>query len=149
MLYQEEVVEEITGLNVDYIRLAGNSLIIYLECQPGDLRQGFSIWLEPTWHLRDNKRVITGSRAAQTEDDEEHERICKVLGLLVNNAIRSVDIDPISNDFKIELDQNYYLITFVTDPSDEESWHIRDYRKQVRLTGNPKEIRVQNDNKHS
>lgn len=70
-----EIIQSIQDRQVRFVRLAGNSLLIYCDCEPGDLNQGFSIWLEPTWHFKNTERVITGSREAQTEDEVEHSNI--------------------------------------------------------------------------
>ncbi|TCZ79371.1 hypothetical protein E0485_05785 [Paenibacillus albiflavus] len=125
---------------VQFIRLAGNSLIIYCECEPGNKDHGYSIWLEPTWHFRNNEHVITGSREAQTEDEQEHFNISEQFKILYFKSIKRVTIEPITNDLEIEFDEGYFIRTFVSDPNDEESWHIRDYYKQIKVIGNPKSI---------
>src|SRR5262245_18894426 len=39
------------GHAVSFRRLAGDSLLLYIECEPGD-PSGITLWLEPVWHLR-------------------------------------------------------------------------------------------------
>lgn len=127
---------------VKFIRLAGNSLIIYCECEPGDKEHGYSIWLKPTWHFGNNLHVITGSREAQTEDEKEHYNISEQFKVLYLKPIKRVTIEPITNDLEIEFDDGYFMRTFVSDPNDEESWHIRDHNRHIKVIGNPKSIEI-------
>jgi len=136
----QEIINSILNQAVQFVRLAGNSLIIYCDCKPGDLKQGYSIWLEPTWHFRNSVEVITGSRAAQTEDESEHENISGYFEQLYWKPIKRITIEPITNDLQIEMDEGIIIRTFVSDPSDEESWHIRDLNKGKRVIGNPRTI---------
>ncbi|WP_188539965.1 hypothetical protein, partial [Paenibacillus segetis] len=136
----QEIIISILNRTVQFVRLAGNSLILYCDCEPGNLKQGYSIWLEPTWHIRNNVEVITGSRAAQTEDETEHINISRQLKQLYGNRIKRLTIEPITNDLQIEMDEGIIIRTFVADPSDEESWHIRDLGKSLRIIGNPRTI---------
>jgi hypothetical protein len=39
---------ELIGRSITFVRLACNSLLLYVECEPGDGR-GLTLWLEPTW----------------------------------------------------------------------------------------------------
>ncbi|MFC7680797.1 hypothetical protein [Paenibacillus sp. GCM10028914] len=130
---------------VRFVRLTGNSLIIYCDCEPGNLKKGYSIWLEPTWHYRNSIEVITGSRAAQTEDETEHEKIVGYFKQLYGKAINKLTIEPITNDLHIEMDEGIIIRTFVSDPCDEESWQIRDINKGIRIIGNPMTIQTIKD----
>lgn len=137
-----ETIQSIQDRQVRFVRLAGNSLIIYCDCEPGDLNQGFSIWLEPTWHFRNTERVITGSREAQTEDEVEHSNIIEQLKTLYFKTIKKISIEPITNDVVIEIDEGNILKTFVSDPNDEESWQIRNFNKGIKIIGNPRAIQI-------
>ncbi|MFD0618211.1 hypothetical protein ACFQZR_12125 [Paenibacillus sp. GCM10027629] len=136
----QEMINSIVNRTVQFVRLAGNSLIIYCDCEPGDLKQGYSIWLEPTWHFRCSVEVITGSRAAQTEDEKELENIIGYFKQLYSKPIKRITIEPITNDLQIEMDDGIIIRTFVSDPSDEESWHIRDLNKGIIIIGNPRTV---------
>ncbi|WP_091073089.1 hypothetical protein [Paenibacillus sp. NFR01] len=138
----QKILQSILNRPVQFVRLAGNSLILYLDCEPGDLKEGYSIWLEPTWHFRNNIEVITGSRAAQTEDEQEHFKISELFKQLFSKPIKRLTIEPITNDLQIEIDEEINIRTFVSDPSDEESWQIRDYIKGIRIIGNPRTIQT-------
>jgi hypothetical protein len=133
-------IKSLENMQVSFVRLAGNSLIIYLNCQPGEKDSGASVWLEPTWHFRNAKEVITGSRQAQTEDTMEHEAISHKLGSMTLKRIRCVTIESGSNDLTIELDDGLSIITFVSDPTDEESWYVKYHERKVKIIGNPMEI---------
>ncbi|MDQ0194612.1 hypothetical protein [Paenibacillus wynnii] len=144
----EELIETLRSIQdrkVRFIRLVGNSLIIYCDCEPGNQNQGFSIWLEPTWHFRNTERVITGSREAQTEDEIEHSNITEQFKSLYFKAIQKITIEPITNDVVIEIEEGNILKTFVSDPNDEESWQIRNFNKGIRIIGNPRDIQIIKD----
>ncbi|NHN34654.1 hypothetical protein [Paenibacillus agricola] len=141
------VINEIKRLEekqVSFVRLAGNSLIIYLECLPGETDIGASIWLEPTWHFRSLNKVITGSRQAQTDDKEEHEVLSQKLGNMVMKRVKCINIENGSNDLTLELDDGFSVKTFVSDPTDEESWHVLDHEQKVKIIGNPEKIILEN-----
>ncbi|MCU6713051.1 hypothetical protein M6D81_30565 [Paenibacillus sp. J5C_2022] len=138
----QEIINSLLNRTVQFVRLAGNSLIIYIDCEPGVIGQGYSIWMEPTWHLRNNVEVITGSRAAQTEDEAEHKIISGFFKQIHMKSIKKITIEPITNDLQIELEEGIILKTFVSDPSDEESWHIKDLYKRKRIIGSPRTLQV-------
>lgn len=142
-----DLIDEIKMLEnkeVLFVRLAGNSLILYLECLPGETDKGASIWLEPTWHFRSFEKVLTGSRQAQTEDDEEREVLSHILGSMVKKRVKCIHIENGSNDLTIELEDGLYLKTFVSDPTDEESWLVRDHKQKTKIIGNPEKIHHEN-----
>ena len=63
---------------VSYTRLAANSLLIYVECEPGD-KKGVTIWFEPTWHFCGVEGVLIGSRQAQMDDESRTKKPSTVL----------------------------------------------------------------------
>ncbi len=127
--------ECVEGRMVTYRRLAGNSLIVYLECEPGD-EQGAILWLEPTWHLRDAERVLAGSRQAQDEP-EGFDATADAIDALVGRRLVALALDPVSHDLRVELEGGLVLQTFVSDPSDDHLWHIIDNSTRTRLRGAP------------
>lgn len=128
----------LVNLEVSYCRLAGNSLILYLNCQPGE-ETGFVIWLEPTWHFASHLEVLVGSRQAQVETKEELEEVFKPLEQLYGKAIKNINIDLTTKDIKIVFEQ-FYINTFVADPTDDHIWHIIDKEREKRFNASPKEI---------
>jgi hypothetical protein len=70
--YFEELRMRLMNHTVSYRRLAANSLLIYIDCEPGD-KQGLTIWFEPTWQFCGPQVPLVGSRQAQIDDEEPDE----------------------------------------------------------------------------
>ena len=134
------LLNEIIGLKVKKTRLAANSLIIYIECEPGD-KKGYSIWLEPTWHLTEEK-VLLGSRQLQTDNDELFHKFAKILNKIHNLKIINISIIENSNDINILLEKNYSIKTFVADPTDPEIWHITDIKNKLKVYVSPTQFKI-------
>jgi len=141
----QEFVRRLTGnligKRVSFTRLALNSLLVYLDCEPGD-ETGFVLWFEPTWHFRDKKRVLLGSRQAQEDSAEVLDRLGRPLRKLRGSRVRGVSIEAITNDLVVEFDSSRILRTFVADPTDNEQWHICDNAATTVLYGNPRRLYV-------
>lgn len=136
----EEFRSAVLGRQVTDIWLAANSLIVDVDCTVKD--RGFSIWLEPTWHVSSSERVLAGSRQAQgaglegaTKD--ESEQVAVPLKVLRGLPITGIDLDNRSNDLTLTVDHNYLLRAFVADPNDNHTWHIRDKGKLISVYGSP------------
>src|SRR5215472_3257067 len=129
------------GSYISVTRLAANSLLIYVECEPGD-KQGVTIWFEPTWHFAGPEGVLVGSRQAQMDDnpddDEDFYRVAEPLRVLEGKTIQSVVIEPITHDLHVRIEDAYWVKTFASDPNDDESWHIRENCNAGILKGFPK-----------
>lgn len=128
----------LVNLEVSYCRLAGNSLIIYLNCQLEE-ETGFVVWLEPTWHFASHLEVLIGSRQAQVETKEELEEVFKPIKQLYGKKIKDINIDLTTKDINIEF-EHFYIRTFVADPSDDHIWHIIDKESHRRINASPKGI---------
>jgi hypothetical protein len=127
-------------------RLAGNSLLVYIDGEPGS-KTGLTLWLEPTWHLRDTTRVLTGSREAQHDEDAEQpdagfDRAAVAVDALLGTSVADVTVSPVTNDLVVTLTGGLTLQTFVSDPGAEELWHIRDNASGERLSGSPRGLRI-------
>ncbi len=100
---------------VSYTRLAANSLLIYVECEPSD-KKGSIIWFEPTWHFCGVERVLIGSRQAQMDDEPENEeafhRVAEPLRILEGRKIESVVIEPRTFDLHMFVEGDYWIKTF-------------------------------------
>jgi hypothetical protein len=138
----------IVGRTVRKRRLATNSLLVYVDAEPGD-ETGLTIWLEPTWHLRDDAHVLTGSRQAQHDPDADNpdagfNMAADAVDQLVGRTIVALDISDSTGDLTLRLDGGLHLCTFVSDPSTDELWHIRDNLTKLRLvrSGQSLEIRA-------
>jgi len=142
--FVRELTAKLVGKRVAVTRLALNSLLVYLECEPGD-DNGLVLWFEPTWHFRDKRRVLLGSRQAQTNpedaDDALH-RIGRPLHRLIGTRVRAASIEPITNDLVVEFDEGRVVRTFAADPIDDEQWHISDNAAKKALYGNPRRLYV-------
>ena len=138
--YFEHLRQELLGHRITFTRLAANSLILYVDCQPGDTL-GYTIWLEPTWHVKIMSGVLVGSRQAQTEDDAEHESLGERLTALCGQSIVSLAYQPLTYDLELQVG-DYSARTFVADPDDAETWHIHDVVRQSRVVGNPRGLEI-------
>jgi hypothetical protein len=144
--YVEHLRNGLEGHRISFMRLAANSLLIYVECEPGD-KQGVTIWFEPTWHFAGPGGVLVGSRQAQMDDnpgdEEAFDRVAEPLRVLEGKLIQSVVIEPITYDLHVRIDVGYWIKTFVSDPNDDESWHIRENASGRILKGFPKGLAVE------
>ncbi len=144
--YFEHLRNGLEGHTISMTRLAANSLLIYVECEPGD-KTGVTIWFEPTWHFAGPEGVLVGSRQAQMDDnpgdDEAFFRVAEPLRLLEAKLIQSVIVEPITNDLHVRVDSGYWIKTFASDPNDDESWHIRENSNADVLKGFPKGLAIE------
>ncbi|MCZ6611458.1 MAG: hypothetical protein O6941_02390 [Planctomycetota bacterium] len=126
------------------MRLATNSLLLYLECEPGKLEGGYIVWFEPTWHVVGPQGVLAGSRQAQ--EDEELGRINeKLAAALEGRGIRAIEIESPSNDLVMELEGDYIARIFLSDPTDDEIWHVADNRRRLTLYASPCGFSIHNN----
>ncbi len=122
---------ELIGRNISCVRLACNSLLLYVDCQPGD-GQGLTLWLEPTWHVSAPEGVIAGSRQAQGEGDAgptetELDRVSSpICEKLIDRTITEIQIDKRSRDLTVTVAGVFYVRTFASDSQDDHLWHIRE-----------------------
>jgi hypothetical protein len=148
--YLERARAEVIGQEVSYRRLAGNSLLVYVDCVPGDPPSagGTSFWLEPPWHLRDEERVLAGSRQAQedkTADDPlaGFRAVGETLDVLLGRKVEDVQIEPVTNSLVLSFSGQLQLRTFVTDPTEElDDWDIWVRGTHAKLLGNAKGLEV-------
>ena len=129
------------GRSVRDKRLVANSLLIYIDSEPGD-KSGYVFWLEPTWHYCGHERVIAGSRQAQTDDEEEFHQIADALLGIVGLTLVEMEIEARTFDLKVTFEDGSYVKTFVADPNDEEQWHITDNATEHQLYGSPRGLGI-------
>lgn len=130
----------ITGKTISCFRLAGNSLIIYIETQPGE-DHGFILWFEPTWHLAGVQKVLAGSRQVQDETEElKINDALSQLRTLIGKKVIDLIIEQRSNDLVALIEGDCYIKTFVSDPTDDWTWHIIDKDAGLRLHADPLKI---------
>jgi hypothetical protein len=127
----------IVGHTVRERRLATNSLLVYIDAEPGD-GTGLTLWFDPTWHLRDDAHVLTGSRQAQhdpdaADPDAGFHLVADAVDHLVGRTVVTLEMSDSTGDLTLSLDGGLRLCTFVSDPLTEQLWHIRDNATKHRL----------------
>jgi hypothetical protein len=136
-VFLTEFRERVVGRVVRQRRLAGNSLLVYVECEPGD-HSGHTLWFEPTWHLRDQTAVLTGSRQAQhdpdaSDPDAGFNVAADAVDRLKGRTVLSLEVAPVTFDLTLHVSGGLSVSTFVSDPTTDELWHIRDNTTKVKL----------------
>jgi hypothetical protein len=100
---------ELIGRRITFVRLACNSLLLYVECEPGDGR-GHTLWLEPTWHVSTPEGVVAGSRQAQGEGDdgatdEELDRVREpICSAILDRPIAEIHVDERSRALAVTVE---------------------------------------------
>jgi hypothetical protein len=130
----------VLGRPVTFRRLAANTLLIYIDNEPGD-GTGVTFWLAPIWHVREPGQVLVGSRQAQV-DGEEFYRLGESLDVLLGQTVQDVTIEPDTFDLTLALSGGYLVKTFVAEATREETWHIRDNTTHLRLSGSPQGLSI-------
>jgi hypothetical protein len=141
----EELRGRILGSKVSFRRLACDSLLLYLDCEPGD-GSGITIWFEPIWHLCGPGRVLLGSTqvAAACQSEETMAAVADGhFAPLLGRSVEGIAIDPLTFDLIVLLQDRYSVSTFAADASSDESWHIRENASGTRLKGSPGGLSVQ------
>lgn len=140
---------KVLGRPVTFRRLAANTLLIYIDNEPGD-GTGVTFWLNPVWHVREPGRVLAGSREAQFDVDEDGEEGIQLLGkrldVLLGQTVQDVSIEPDTFDLTLSLSGGYLVKTFAArvlrEKDDDETWHIRDNTTGSRLKGSSKGLSI-------
>jgi len=60
----------------------------------------------------------------------------------LQKKVEEVSVSPITHDIHVLFEGAYAIATFVSDPTDVESWHIRDNQTKQRVVGCAKGLRV-------
>lgn len=132
------------GRSVTHRRLACDSLLIYVDCVPGE-KTGVSLWFEPIWHYRGPQGVLVGSMQVAEASKSAEARAAvadEPMALLQGRPIESIEIEPKTFDLIVSFRGDYSVKTFVSDPTTDESWHIRDNATGTWLLGTPKGVEV-------
>ena len=100
-------------------------------------------WFEPTWNLQAPDGVLTGSRQAQHDEsaadpDAGFKAAAKALDILIGRRVDYVECDLVTGDLRMGLEGKLKIQTFVSDPTSEELWHIRDHSVGIFLRGSPR-----------
>src|SRR5262245_42440513 len=118
--------EQLIGQVITDRQLAGNSLSIWVNLRPGDGDRGWTIWLDPSWHIVGPDRVWTGSM--QAGDDEEEsgwQSVGQIVNALVGRTIERVEVEPVTGDLTVVLTGDVRVRTFASDPRETRHWRIK------------------------
>ena len=137
--FLEHIRNRVLGHPIKFRRLAANSLLIYVDHEPGD-RTGFLFWFEPTWHLVGPERVLAGSRQAQEHPDAEDPEsgfraVASALDIVYGKEIEAIIVEEKTNSLVLRLSGEYLLRSFVSDPTEDEDWYIKENETGRRIAG--------------
>jgi hypothetical protein len=133
----EEFRERLLGQQVTDRQLAGNSLSVWIASVPNQ-PAGYTVWFEPSWHVRGPGCVLAGSRQAQDEDGPAGwQAVSAAIDTLVGRVVEDIRRDAVSGDLELVLSGGVRVRSFVTDPRDEDLWRIRDLARKRELRGSP------------
>ena len=138
-------IDTIIGTNITFVRFACNSLLLYLDCMPGD-RCGLIIWLDAPWQITDSKTVVLGSE--QSEEDEvgfdAHLEYRLAVGKkLGRGKILSYEVDRISHSIQL-ITHAFTIRSFTHHSDDDHLWHIRMNRTGKTCTAGSRLVALSN-----
>lgn len=145
--------DAVVGHSVRERRLAANSLLVYVDCSPGD-HSGVVVWLEPAWQFLGPMGVLTGSRQAQEDETADEplagfEAAGVALEAMLGRSITDWEIEPRTFSLLLSLEGGYSLRTFVTDPTDDLDWYAVDNKTGFRLEACSSGMRIGLPDSHS
>lgn len=135
--------DQLLGQRVTDRQLAGNSLSLWIEHVPGDGgRRGWTLWLEPSWHVVGPDRVLAGSMQAQDEEEDSGwKAVCDAADGLVGRTIDRLEVEAITGDIIVGLSGGVTARTFASDPRETLHWRIKDKVSRASLEGSPNGMR--------
>jgi hypothetical protein len=134
--------KEILGLIgkvVTYKRIAGNTIILYFDGNPGESNIK-SFWIDPLWLFERNREYVVGSEDFPWEQedgqsDEEYDRnfeeICNRTNSLLGSKLTGIKISD-SNDICLQFDK-HQEIRNIFGSNDSEGWIYRDKAKNLEV----------------
>ncbi len=138
-----DILKRLETKGVANTRVAGNTLILYLDSQPGD-DNSISFWIDPPWHLCGPDSVLIGSRQMQEETTEEElDEITRPLKHIQENDIETIEIEERTNDLIISFKNNFQIRTFAVNPEEDYSWYMTDKGNNLRVNGAPKGVTIE------
>jgi hypothetical protein len=138
----DDFVQLLSGRRVSYLSLFLNSLRLCIDRELGE-KAGFFIWFEPTWQLGSPNGILVGSRQAQTEAPGARGSLNSLAREIIGQQIEGVSIEALSNDIDVRFSGGFWIRTFVSDPTDNESWYLRDCQSGLVVTGSPKGLSLE------
>jgi hypothetical protein len=132
--------KSIIGRPITFRRIAADSLLLYVDCEPGD-DHGFAFWFNPPWHYCSAGRVLVGSNQTQPGRDgvwpttEELDRISARMRPLHGKAVTALEVDSWSHDLSLDIGSIHRVKSFADRPASRENWSIKDVAGCVYLVG--------------
>jgi hypothetical protein len=136
----QDLRKSIVGRPITFRRIAADSLLLYVDCEPGD-NHGFVFWLNPPWHYCSAGRVLVGSNQIQPGRDgicptrKELNRISARMRPLSGEAVTALEVDSWSHDLSLDIGSIHRVKSFADRPAFRENWSIRDVAGGVYLVG--------------
>jgi hypothetical protein len=130
---------QLVGEHITDRQLASNTLALWVDHISGDGdRRGWTLWIEPTWHIVNADRVLAGSMQAQDEEEESGwKAVTDVADTLVGRAIASLTVESVTGDLVLGLSDGITVRTFASDPRETTHWRIKDHAVGDSLCGSP------------
>jgi len=138
----DDLAQTLLGRRVTYVGLFLNSLRMCVDRELGEAT-GFFLWFEPVWHLGSPNGILVGSRQAQTEEHDVRAELNLLVQKVLGKQIEGVSIETLTNDIDVRFSGGYWIRTFVSDPTDDESWYLRDCQSNFVITGSPRGLSLQ------
>ena len=136
----EELQTELNGLihqTVTFIRIAGNSIIIYFFGEPGD-GSVISVFIDPTWRYQRNGKIILGSYDLQIDEEnfdskeayeERFHHLCSLTDDLSEAELISCAIDLESSDISMEFSGGQVVRNFANSGFEDKHWTYRNLQR--------------------
>ncbi|MEO6654987.1 MAG: hypothetical protein ABIO36_02805, partial [Pyrinomonadaceae bacterium] len=138
--YLNSELQTLVGESVSFCRVASNSLIIYFFGEPGDANV-VSIFLDPTWRLKQNgKKIILESFDLQIEEsdfesesdyNDEFERLTSLKANLYGSKLESVELDFDSSDICLKFSGDQVVSNFANSAFDDKAWTYRNMQQNI------------------
>jgi hypothetical protein len=149
----EELQFELNGLihhPVTFLRIAGNSIIIYFFGKPGD-DSVISVFIDPTRRYQKDGKIILGSYDLQIDEEnfdskeayeERFHHLCSLTDDISGAELISCAIDLESSDINMEFSGGQVVRNFANSAFEEKHWTYRNVRKKLKAYVSPLGITV-------
>jgi hypothetical protein len=149
----EELQTELNCLihqTVTFIRIAGNSIIIYFFGEPGD-DSIISLFIDPTWRYQNNGKIILGSYDLQIDEEnfdskeayeERFHHLCSLTDGLSGAELVNANIDLESSDIRMEFSDGQVVRNFANSAFEDEHWTFRNLQKKLTAYVSPLGVKV-------
>jgi hypothetical protein len=138
----EELQIELNGLihqPVTFMRIAGNSVIIYFFGKPG-ADTVISVFIDPTWRYQKHGKIILGSYDLQIDEEdfdskeayeERFHYLCSLTDGISGAELINCAIDLESSDITMEFSGGQVVRNFANSAFEEKHWTYRNLPKKL------------------